>query len=39
MLDAIPYARFATHSVEALTEQVRAIIAAELGEPAARESA
>jgi 1-acyl-sn-glycerol-3-phosphate acyltransferase len=39
VLDAIPYARVASLSVEALTEHVRAIIAAELGEPAARESA
>jgi 1-acyl-sn-glycerol-3-phosphate acyltransferase len=39
VLDAIPYARFASLSVEALTEHVRAVIAAELGEPAARESA
>ena len=39
VLDAIPYARVASLSVEAMTEHVRAIIAAELGEPAARESA
>src|SRR5262249_52868658 len=39
VLDAIPYARFASLSVDALTEQVRALIADELGEPAARESA
>ena len=39
VLDAIPYARVASLSVEAMTEQVRNIIAAELGEPAARESA
>lgn len=39
VLDAIPYARIASLSVEALTEQVRAIIAAELGESPARESA
>jgi 1-acyl-sn-glycerol-3-phosphate acyltransferase len=39
VLDAIPYARVASLSVEALTEHVRSIIAAELGEPAARESA
>jgi 1-acyl-sn-glycerol-3-phosphate acyltransferase len=39
VLDAIPYARFAAWPVETLTEHVRAIIAAELGEPAARESA
>jgi 1-acyl-sn-glycerol-3-phosphate acyltransferase len=38
-VDAIPYARVAPLSVEALTEHVHAIIAAELGEPAARESA
>ena len=39
VLDAIPYARVASQSVDAITEQVRSIIAAELGEPAARESA
>lgn len=39
VLDAIPYARVASLSVEALTEHVRALIAAELGEPAARKSA
>jgi len=39
VLDAIPYARLASQSVEAITEHVRSIIAAELGEPAARESA
>jgi 1-acyl-sn-glycerol-3-phosphate acyltransferase len=31
VLDAIPYARFANESVEALTERVRGVIAAELG--------
>jgi 1-acyl-sn-glycerol-3-phosphate acyltransferase len=39
VLDAIPYARVASLSVEALTAHVRAIIADELGETAARESA
>lgn len=40
VLDAIPYAQFASLSVEALTEQVRTLIARELGEPvAAAESA
>jgi 1-acyl-sn-glycerol-3-phosphate acyltransferase len=32
VLDAIPYARFASQSVEALTEQVRNVFVAELGE-------
>ena len=39
VLDAIPYARIASLSVEALTEHVRSIIAAELGEPALSKSA
>lgn len=39
VLDAIPYARVASLSVEALTEHVRAIIADELGEPALSKSA
>ena len=33
VLDAIPYARFANLSVEALTEQLRNLFARELGEP------
>ena len=39
VLDAIPYARVASLSVDALTEHVRSIIAAELGEPALSKSA
>jgi 1-acyl-sn-glycerol-3-phosphate acyltransferase len=39
VLDAIPYARIASLSVQALTEQVRDLIAAKLGEPPAGESA
>ena len=39
VLDAIPYARVASLSVDALTEHVRSILAAELGEPALSKSA
>lgn len=35
VLDAIPYAQFASLSVEALTDQVRTLFARELGEPVA----
>jgi 1-acyl-sn-glycerol-3-phosphate acyltransferase len=39
VLDAIPYARVASMSVDALTDHVRTIIAAELGEPELSKSA